>query len=84
MEQKHDDQIEQDDEVVGDNAFQINGVITMPKEVEWEEFFDDMLAWLESKGASFFGHTSIVDDKGDAAREVLRDIISAGKVKQGD
>lgn len=65
--------LEEDNDVVGDNSFYINGAITIPEDVEWEEFLDEMLQWLESKGACFFGGTSKVEDKEEAARQILKE-----------
>lgn len=65
--------LKEDNDVVGDNSFYINGAITIPEGTDCEEFLDDMLLWLESKGACFFGGTSKVEDKEEAARQILKE-----------
>ncbi len=65
--------LEEDNDVVGDNSFYINGAIIIPEGADWEEFLDEMLQWLESKGACFFGGTSKVEDKEEAARQILQE-----------
>jgi hypothetical protein len=70
---KFEENLEEDKDVVGDNSFYINGAITIPEGDNWEEFLDEMLQWLESKGACFFGGTSKVGDKEEAARQILKE-----------
>lgn len=70
---KFEESLEEDNDVVGDNSFYINGAITIPEGANWEEFLDEMLQWLESKGACFFGGTNKVEDKEKAARQILKD-----------
>lgn len=70
---KFEENLKVDNDVVGDNSFYINGAITIPEGANWEEFLDEMLQWLESKGACFFGGTSKVEDKEEAARQILKD-----------
>ncbi len=66
------DKFEEND-VIGDNSFYINGAITIPAGANWEKFLDEMLQWIESKGACFFGETSKVEDKEEAARQILKE-----------
>lgn len=40
---KFEENFEDDNEVVTDNSFYINGAISLPEGTDWEEFFDEML-----------------------------------------
>lgn len=70
---KFEENFEDDNEVVTDNSFYINGAISLPEGTDWEEFFDEMLQWIEGKGAYFFGGTKKVEDKEEAAQQILKE-----------
>lgn len=40
---KFEEKLEENNDVVGDNSFYINGAITIPEGADWEEFLDEML-----------------------------------------
>lgn len=73
MMDKFEENLADDNEVVTDNSFYINGAISLTEGTDWEQFFDEMLQWLESKGAYFFGGTRKVEDKEAAAQQILRE-----------
>lgn len=53
--------------LIGENAFSIDGVISIPSDVEQEDFFSELIEYLQSKGAYFFGFTETLE--GDAMKE---------------
>lgn len=63
------------DSVIGENAFTIDGVISIAKGEDQEAFIDELVKYLQSKGAYFFGCTETIE--GEAMREGrLREIFS--------
>lgn len=53
--------------LIGENAFSIDGIISIPSGVEQEIFFSELIEYLQSKGAYFFGFTETLE--GDAMKE---------------
>lgn len=53
--------------LIGENAFSIDGVISIPSGIEQEEFFSELVEYLQNKGAYFFGFTETLE--GDAMKE---------------
>ncbi len=54
-------------ELIGENAFSIDGVISIPNGVDQEEFFEKLIEYLQDKGAYFFGFTETL--QGEAMKE---------------
>ncbi|EQB89897.1 hypothetical protein J2Z44_001818 [Clostridium punense] len=53
--------------LIGENAFSIDGVISISSGIEQEEFFSELVEYLQNKGAYFFGFTETLE--GDAMKE---------------
>lgn len=53
--------------LIGENAFSIDGIISIPSGVEQENFFSELIEYLQSKGAYFFGFTETLE--GEAMKE---------------
>lgn len=53
--------------LIGENSFSIDGIISIPSGVEQEDFFSELIEYLQSKGAYFFGFTETLE--GDAMKE---------------
>ncbi|MPM09539.1 hypothetical protein SDC9_55859 [bioreactor metagenome] len=53
--------------LIGENAFSIDGIISIPSGVEQEKFFSELIEYLQSKGAYFFGFTETLE--GEAMKE---------------
>lgn len=51
------------------DALKINGVITVPKGQRPDDFFDELIDFLESKGASFGGGTEEIDSNSDEVND---------------
>ncbi|MEG0772800.1 hypothetical protein [Clostridium sp.] len=69
------------DSVIGENAFSIDGVISIPEGVEEESFFEDLIKYLQSKGAFFFGFTETL--QGEAMKEGrLRELLSVNGIEE--
>jgi hypothetical protein len=61
--------------VIGNNAFSIDGVISILEGEDQEKFLDELINYLESKGAYFFGFTDTIE--GEAMREgKMREILT--------
>jgi hypothetical protein len=62
----------------------IKGAITLPEGVDWEDFFDELLLWLEDKGAFFFGGTEKVEDKVEAVYRILKETTGLEMANKDD
>jgi hypothetical protein len=52
--------------------------------VDWEDFFDELLLWLEDKGAYFFGGTEKVEDKVEAVYRILKETTGLEMANKDD
>lgn len=61
--------------VIGRNAFSIDGAISILEGQDQERFLEELIEFLENKGAYFFGFTDTIE--GEAMREgKLREILA--------
>ncbi|WP_026478496.1 hypothetical protein [Alkaliphilus transvaalensis] len=62
--------------LVTDNAIRVNGIINVPEEKDWEEFWDDFIMWLEDRDGGFFGVTEPIhreEEAEDVVEKILED-----------
>ncbi|WP_017414049.1 hypothetical protein [Clostridium tunisiense] len=68
-------------ELIGGNAFSIDGVISIPNGVDQEEFFDNLIEYLQDKGAYFFGFTETL--QGEAMKEGrLKELLTVNGIQE--
>lgn len=68
-------------ELIGENAFSIDGVISIPNGVDQEEFFEKLIEYLQDKGAYFFGFTETL--QGEAMKEGrLKELLTVNGIQE--
>ena len=67
--------------LIGENAFSIDGVISIPNGVDQEEFFEKLIEYLQDKGAYFFGFTETL--QGEAMKEGrLKELLTVNGIQE--
>lgn len=68
-------------ELIGENAFSIDGVISIPNGVDQEEFFEKLIEYLQDKGAYFFGFTETL--QGEAMKEGrFKELLTVNRIQE--
>ncbi|WP_291576385.1 hypothetical protein [Clostridium sp. UBA4548] len=68
-------------ELIGENAFSIDGIISIPNGIDQEEFFDNLIEYLQDKGAYFFGFTETL--QGEAMKEGrLKELLTVNGIQE--
>ena len=67
--------------LIGENSIRIDGIITIPKGVDQDEFMDNFIKWLEENNKGmFFGFTRSIEDEFDGEQEI-RNILSHSNIE---
>lgn len=65
--------------LIGENSIRIDGIINIPKEIDQDEFMNNLIEWLEkNNNSTFFGFTRSIEDEFDGEEEIKKILLHNG------